>query len=150
MAFFKSAVFGVLVLTATAACSAQQKFPLRAGEWSVTVAGAAPTDQQTSLLYCLNDEQWTKALTQDPTCTVSNLIVTPIGASYHMECNMKVMQMKGDVVMTFDGMEHMTSKGSFDMTLNGKTTSSATHAEYRWKGPACSPDDMNLRPRHTN
>jgi hypothetical protein len=134
---------------AAAPSSAQHKFPLRSGEWSVSVSGAAPSDQQPSLLYCLNDEQWTKALTQDPACIVSNLVVTPIGVSYHMVCQMKVVQTTGDEVMTFDGMEHMTAKGSFAMTFNGKTTSSTTHAEYHWKGPTCSPDDMNLRPRHT-
>jgi len=150
MSCFKSAAFGVLALMATVPCSAQQKFPLRSGEWSVTVARTSPSDQDTTLLYCLNDEQWTKALTQDPSCTVSQLVVTPISASYHLECQMKVMQMEGNVVMSFDGMEHMTSEGSFDMIFQGKKTSSVTHAEYRWKGSACSPDDMNLRWKKAN
>jgi hypothetical protein len=93
---------------------------------------------------------WTKALTQDPLCTVTQLSVTSSGASYHMDCQMKVFQMKGNIEMSFDGMEHMTAKGLIDLTLNGKTTSSVTHSDYRWKAASCNPNDMNLRSKRTN
>jgi hypothetical protein len=48
--------------------------------------------------------------------------------------------------MTFDGMTHMTSKASFDMTANGQTNHMDSTTEWRWKGPTCNPDvDMNLK-----
>ena len=150
MVFLKSALLGVMVVMATAVCSAQQKFPLRSGEWAATVSSTTAGQEPTVLLYCFNDELWTKALTQDPLCTVTQLSVTSSGASYHMDCQMKVLQMKGNIEMSFDGMEHMTAKGLIDLTLNGKTTSSVTHSDYRWKAPSCNPNDMNLRPKRTN
>ena len=150
MAFLKWAAFNVMVLMVSAFCSAQQKFPLRSGEWAATIASTTAGEEPTVLLYCLNDELWTKALTQDPLCTVTQLSVTSSGATYHMDCQMKVMQMKGKVEMSFDGMEHMTTKGFIDLTLNGKTTSSVTQADYRWKGASCSPSDMNLRLKRAN
>jgi hypothetical protein len=150
MAFLKWAAFGVMVLMVIAVCSAQQKFPLRSGEWAATIASTTAAAEPTVLLYCLNDELWTKALTQDPLCTVTQLSVTSSGATYHMDCQMKVMQMKGKVEMSFDGMEHMTTKGFIDLTLNGKTTGSVTQADYRWKGASCSPSDMNLRLKRAN
>ncbi len=146
MTFFKGAAFGVFALMATAACSAQQKFPLRAGEWEATMPSGVPNQPPLVLLYCLNDELWTKALTQNPSCSISQLSVSLTGASYHMECPMKAFQMKGDVVMSFDGTAHMTAKGSIDLIMNGKTTHSVTNADYRWKGPTCNPSvDLNLK-----
>ncbi len=134
-----------MMLAAATVCSAQQKFPQRAGEWEATVSLAGSTDK-TTLLYCLNDELWTKALTQNPSCTVSQLSVTLRGASYSMACNMKTVQMATKVEMTFDGMEHMTAKGSGEMTINGKTTATSSLADYRWKGPTCDANrDMNLK-----
>lgn len=150
MVFLKWTAFGVLALMATTVCAAQQKFPLRSGEWAATTPSPVAAQEPTVLLYCLNDEMWTKALTQDTLCTVTQLSVTSSGATYHMDCQMKVMQMKGNVEMRFDGMEHMTARGSIDLTLNGKTTSSVTNTDYRWKNTSCSPSDLNLRPKRKN
>jgi hypothetical protein len=136
----------LIALMATAVSSAQQKFPLRAGEWETSTSVAGSSDKPTELLYCLNDELWTKALTQNPSCSVTQLSVTLVGASYSMDCPMKAFQMKGKVAMSFDGMSHMTAKGSFDMTVNGKVTHSESLSDYRWKGPTCNPNtDMNLK-----
>jgi hypothetical protein len=63
---------------------------------------------------------------------------------------MKAFQMKGKVDMTFDGMEHMVAKGQIDITMNGKTTSSSSLADYRWKGATCSPNDANLKAKKQN
>lgn len=146
MAFLKWAALGGFVLMATAVSSAQQKFPLRSGEWETTTPSGMADQAPTVLVYCLNDELWTKSLTQDPACSIQQLRVSSSGASYIMDCQMKVFQMKGTVTMTFDGMQHMTSKGSIDLTLNGKTTHSVTQTDYRWKGPTCNPStDMNLK-----
>jgi hypothetical protein len=150
MAFLRWSEFGVMVLLATAVSPAQQRFPLRSGEWASTLTSTTAGEEPTVLLYCLNDELWTKALMQDPLCTVTQLSVTSSGATYNMDCKMKVMQMKGKVEMNFDGMEHMTAKGFINLTLNGKTTSSVTYADYRWKGGSCSPRDLNLRPKTAN
>ncbi len=91
-----------------------------------------------------------QALTQDTHCTVTQLSVTSSGATYHMDCQLKVFEMKGNVEMRFDGMDHMTAKASIDMTLNGKTTSSVTNSDYRWKNASCSPNDLNMRPKRGN
>ena len=97
--------------------------------------------------YCLNDELWQKALTQNPYCSVQQLRITSSGGSYLVDCPMKSFQMKGKVEMTFDGMQHMTAKAQFDVTMDGKTTSSTTVSEYHWKGATCDPDDANLKPK---
>jgi hypothetical protein len=136
------AVLPVIAVTAGVACSAQQKFPLRPGEWVLTTP-AMPND---SMLFCLNDEMWQKALTQNPVCTIQQLSVTPGSISYFMNCPAKSFQMKGKVTLTFDGMEHMTGKALFDTTVNGKTTTAAPYStDYRWKGSQCSPADVNMR-----
>lgn len=150
MAFLKWMAFGVLAFMATSICSAQQKFPLRSGEWAATTPSPTAGQEPTVLLYCLNDEMWTRALTQDTHCTVTQLSVTSSGATYHMDCQLKVFEMKGNVEMRFDGMDHMTAKASIDMTLNGKTTSSVTNSDYRWKNASCSPNDLNMRPKRGN
>ena len=146
MNFLKSAAFGAIVLIATAASSAQQKFPLRSGEWEATMPSGMPNQPPVKILYCLNDELWTKARTQDPACSVSQLSVSLTGATYHLNCPFKAFQMKGDEVMSFDGTAHMTVKGSIDLIMNGKTTHSVANADYRWKGPTCDPNaDINLK-----
>jgi hypothetical protein len=118
-----------------------QKFPLRPGEWEAVNQGQDPTP----ILYCLNDEMWQKGLTQNPSCTIKQLNITSGGASYSIDCPFKSFQMKGDVTLTFDGMEHMTSKGNFVATVNGQSTTHAAAVDYRWKNPQCSPNDMNMR-----
>jgi hypothetical protein len=146
MTFLKWAVPGGIVLMATAVSSAQQKFPLRSGEWVATTSVAGSNDKPTDLLYCLNDEMWTKALTQNPSCSITQLAVSLVGASYAMDCQMKVFQIKGKVNIVFDGMTHMIGKGSIDMTLNGKVPHSDSQIDYRWKGLTCNPNaDMNLK-----
>jgi hypothetical protein len=99
---------------------------------------------ETSLLF-LNDDMWTKGLSENPGCTVQNLSVTATGASYNVDCPLRTFQMKGTVDFFFDGMTHMAGKGSLDLNFNGKTTHSNTQSDYHWKQSACSPDDINLR-----
>ena len=137
-------VLCALALLAAVSCSAQQKFPLRAGEWEAKVTDSSAAGTPMTLKYCLNDELWTKALSRT-SCSIQQLQVTPIGASYNLDCSMKSIQVKGKIEMSFDGMEHMTAKGTIDTVVNGNTTSSVSHVDYRWKAAVCSPDDMNLR-----
>jgi hypothetical protein len=103
-----------------------------------------------TMLYCLNDALWQKALTQDPLCSVQQLAITSSGGSYSLDCESKSFQMKGKVNMVFDGLEHMTAKGQIDITMSGKTTSSTSVAEYHWKGATCSPNDANLKTKKAN
>jgi len=129
-----------------AASWAQQHFPLRAGEWAMT----SPQMPSTTFLYCMNDALWQKALTQNPVCTIQDLTMGATGASYSLNCPMKSFQMRGPVTLTFDGTEHMTGKGVFEMTMNGKTSTMTSITDFHWKGAACSANDMNMRPAHTN
>jgi len=34
-----------------------------------------------------------------------------------------------------------------DMTMGGSTAHSVSILDYRYKGPACSPNDVNLKPQ---
>src|SRR5580692_6747894 len=122
MTFLKVAAVGAFVLITTVASSAQQKFPLRSGEWEFSTPNLMNNGAPMVMPFCLNDELWTKALNKNPSCTFQNFNLTSSGGSYNLECPMKSMQMKGRVTLIFDGMTHMTSKGSFDMTANGQTT----------------------------
>jgi hypothetical protein len=149
MTFFKMTGLVAVVLMATSCCSAQQKFPLRSGEWEATLPAVNAQDTPTIVTYCLNDELWQKAFNQMPSCTIQNFNMTSKGASYTLDCDMKMYRMNGKVVMTFDGMEHMTANGSIDMTMNGKTTHSTSQVDYHWKNATCSPNDMNLKVRRT-
>jgi len=147
MASFKSAALCLIVFLATALCSAQQHFPLTPGEWTGTTSDPVrPGGQPMTMLFCMNDELWMKALTHNPTCTFSNVSLSASGGSYSLDCSSKSMQMKGAIKMTFDGMTHMISYGSLDMTLNGNNIHKDSTVDFRWKGPACNPAvDMNLR-----
>jgi Protein of unknown function (DUF3617) len=147
MASFKLAFLGVIVLMATAVTSAQQKFPLRSGEWSSTTPDPThPASQPMTLLFCMNDETWTKALNGNSTCSMQQLSISPLGATYSLSCPAKAYQMKGNFKITFDGMTHMTSSGSMDMTVNGKTMHTDSTSDFHWKGPTCDPNaDMNLK-----
>ncbi len=147
MTFCKWALLCVIVFMATAVSSAQQKFPLRTGEWVVTTAGTTPGQAPVVIPYCLNDDLWSKALTRNPACTITNYSVTLTGAGYNMSCSMTTFKMKGNVSIVFDGMMHMVARGSFDM-MSAKTgvTHSNTQTDYRWKGPTCDPNtDVNLK-----
>lgn len=137
-----------LVSLLTSVASAQH-FPLKPGEWEMTPTSSTPGQPPMKLLFCFNDEMWTKGLTQAPGCTVQNLSVNATGASYNVDCPLTSFHMKGTVNLSFDGMTHMTGKGSLDFTVNGKTTHSNTQSAYHWKQSACSPEDLNLRhPAH--
>jgi hypothetical protein len=143
MRTFKWVAVGVVAWTASVACHAQQKIPLRPGEWALT----SPETGSDAMLFCLNNEMWQKALKQNPVCTIQELKVTSGGVTYSLDCPAKSFQMKGTVALTFDGMEHMTGKALIDMTVNGKTTSAPSSQDYRWKRSECSPNDMNMHAR---
>jgi hypothetical protein len=146
MTLLKVDTIGVILLAATAVASAQTKFPMHAGEWETTTPSTLPNQPPMVLPYCLNDELWTKALTQNPACSIQRLSVTSTGASYFIDCPMKGFQMKGPVDIKFDGMTHMVGKGSFDMVIDGKASHMDSQTDYRWKGPTCNPDkDVNLK-----
>ncbi len=98
-----------------------------------------------TLLFCFTDETWRKALTQNPICKVEQLSVTSTGMHYFVDCEGKTFQMKGPAEMIFDGMEHMTGKGTFTGVAGGKTISTQSQTEYHWKNAACRPTDVNLR-----
>ena len=150
MTILKYVALGLMALAAIQVCSAQNKFPLRSGEWEAKMSVPGSQGSSVTMLYCLNDALWQKALTQDPQCSIQQLVITSGGGSYTMDCDMKSFQMKGKVDLIFDGLEHMTAKGQIDLTMSGKTTRSSTVAEYRWKGANCSPDDANLKPKKAN
>jgi hypothetical protein len=146
MTFVKLAVLGVFALMATAVCSAQQKFPLRSGEWTSTTPDPTGTGTPFVMLFCLNDDLWVKAFVHNPSCSLKNLNITSSGGSYDMDCPGKAFQMKGTIKMTFDGMTHMTATASLDMTANGKTTHTDSTSDWHWKGATCDASaDINLR-----
>ena len=147
MTLLKGVTVGVLALAAIQICSAQSRFPLRPGEWEAKLSAPGDPGPPVTTLFCLNDALWVKALTQNPICTIRQLSVTAGGASYTMDCETKAFQMKGNVNLVFDGMEHMTANGKIDISMSGKTSSSSTEADYRWKSAACSANDANLKPQ---
>ena len=139
----------MIVLTAAALAivavsHAQEKFPLRSGEWArnLRLAGA-PSGRQ--LLYCMNDQLWTKALTQSPNCTIQTLSSTPAGITLSVDCRNPARQIKGKVNLTYDGQEHMSEKSSFQVTTNGAPSNVETQTDWTWKAAECSPTDVNLR-----
>ncbi|MFZ0395036.1 MAG: DUF3617 family protein [Terracidiphilus sp.] len=145
MTLLKGVTAGLLALAAIQICSAQSRFPLRHGEWEAKVSASGNPSPPLTMLLCLNDALWEKALTQDPICTIRQLSVTARGASYTMDCETSAFQMKGNVNMVFDGMEHMTANGKVDVSMSGKTSSSLTEADYRWKSATCSANDANMK-----
>lgn len=138
------ALVGVAMAVCAVCPAQQQKFPLRTGEWEVSTM---LTDAKEPLLLriCLNDELWTKALSQNPNCSIQDLNVTGKGVNYLMDCTMKTLQMKGKVELTFDGKEHMSGKASIDSTMDGKISNSLTFVDYRWKAALCGPNDVNVK-----
>jgi hypothetical protein len=130
--------------------SAQQKFPLRSGEWTATTPDPTHTgQQQMTMLFCMNDATWTKAINGNPRCTMEQLNIASSGGSYSLTCSGQAFQMKGSFKMTFDGMTHMTTSGSIDTTANGKTSHMDSTVDFHWKGTTCNPNvDMNLRDFH--
>ena len=143
MAWRKNSLVLLMALASGALGQApQQKFPLKQGEWEVSTLLHSAT-QPIVLHVCLNDELWTKALTQSPKCTIQSLSVWAKGVSYTMECPEK--NLKGKVELSFDGKERMSGKASIDATINGTVVNSKSFVEYRWKNPSCAADDLNLK-----
>ena len=140
----RSVSIGALCLVAAAVCAGQQKFPLRPGEWEVRSEGMG---QRVVSLICMTNAVWRSALTQDPVCTAQGLSITSKGMHYVLDCPMETMHTRGPVDFTFDGMEHMVSKASLTVTAGGKTTTSQAVTDFRWKRSACSPADVNVKPR---
>jgi len=147
MTCFKWLALCLIAVMTIGVSAAQQKFPLRSGEWSATTPDPTPGHPPFVMLYCLNDELWTKALNSVPSCKIQQFSVTPVGGSYSLDCSGASFQMKGNVKLTFDGMTHMTSRGAFDTTMaGGKTSHTDSTSEYHWKGATCNPNvDMNLK-----
>jgi hypothetical protein len=145
--FIKWLALCLIILTAGDTCTAQQKFPLRNGEWTSTVPDPTnPAGQPMTMLFCMNDQTWAKALNHNAACTIQAFNVTSGGGSYSMVCNGKAFQMKGNFKLTFDGMTHMTSSGTLEMTMGGKTSQMVATTDFRWKSATCNPNvDMNLR-----
>jgi hypothetical protein len=81
----KWVALSVVAWIAGVACQAQDKFPLRPGEWALTSPGAGSDP----MLFCLNDEMWQKALKQNPVCTIQELKVTSGGITYSVDCPAK-------------------------------------------------------------
>lgn len=150
MTFSKFTAVALFALMTTAAASAQQHFPLRPGEWtSSTTSASNPNGKPITMLMCMNDETFAKALAANPTCALKNFILTPVGGTYSLACSGKSMQMTGDFKFVFDGMTHMTSSGSMNISLNGKTFQNTSTSDFHWKGPVCDPNaDINLRDHH--
>jgi hypothetical protein len=123
----------------------QQKFPLKSGEWEVSLPIGGPKEKPAVLRVCLNDELWTKALTQNASCSLQQLRVTSKGIQYEMDCSTADAQMKGSVDMIFDGKEHMVARGTTEVTKGGQTAHGTQSIDYRWKGPDCHPDDINIK-----
>jgi hypothetical protein len=140
----RRAALAFVVAGVSAVCCAQQKFPLHAGEWEISTSFTGST-KPIVLRVCLNDELWTKALTQTNTCSVQNLSVSAKGLSYEMDCPSKTFDMKGKVDLTFEGKDHMSGRAAVDTTMNGSTSSSITVVDYRWKSTNCGPDDVNMK-----
>lgn len=134
-----------MCLSAAAVCgqqNAQQKFPLHQGEWEVSIPiGASPV----VLRVCLNDELWTKALTQNPSCSIEDLNVTGKAVTYAVDCPSPTVEMKGKVEMTFDGKEHMIARSNVQISRSGQISNATQTIDYRWKAAVCSPDDLNIK-----
>jgi hypothetical protein len=138
-------IYGLtLGVTAVGAAQTSQKFPLRPGEWTSATPDPTNHGQPMVTLFCMNDETWTKALNHSRACSLQQVNIGSGGGTYSIDCT-GGFQMKGQFKLTFDGMTHMVSKGSIDMTVNGKTTHTDATSDFHWKGPACNPNaDVNL------
>lgn len=134
----------VFLIGATAASAADPGFPLRPGEWTTTTKTAQSAEPMV-MLFCLNNETWIKAMTQNGACTMQQTASSSKGMSISLDCPNKAFQMKGTVDMSYDGMEHMVAKAKLAMTIDGKTTMSEATTDYRWKAAACSSEDMNMK-----
>jgi hypothetical protein len=141
---FRWAPLGAVLFSAAAFGQDLQKFPLRPGEWEVTIPFASTKEAPAILRLCLNDQLWLQALAQNPTCTVQNLAIGAKGGSYTLDCPTGVADTKVKMELSFDGKEHMVAKGNFEVNQNGATSHSVHTLDYRWKDPDCKPDDVNI------
>jgi len=142
----KLILVSAMLLCGSAVCGGQQnqqqKFPLRQGEWEISIPlGGSPVVLQ----VCLNDELWTKALTQNPSCSIQDLTVTASAVTYSVDCPSPTVEMKGKVQMTFDGKEHMVAKSNVQISRGGQVSTTTQTIDYRWKAAACNPNDLNLQ-----
>ncbi len=145
MAFWKYAVWSTIALASATLAFAQQKFPLNTGEWEVTIPVPIAGQPPMKMLYCLNDAMWEKALTQNPSCKISDVVKDSSGASYAMDCQNPSYKMSGKVRLEFAGKDHMTGKSTMEIIRDGKTTSMTSTSDWRWKTSACSPNDANMK-----
>ena len=135
-------VAGLLMLVAAGVCADPHGFPLRPGDWEISTTPGVNGEPLVTRL-CFTNETWLRGLTQNPSCKIEDISVTSKGMHYVVNCAMRTIEMKGPVDITFDGMEHMTGKASLSMTRNGKTTTSESASDYRWKQDACTSADLN-------
>jgi hypothetical protein len=138
------AIIPVAFLLPSTTASAQDKFPSRTGEWTLTAPDPTDASQPFVMNLCMNDQTWAKTLSGNPTCTISKLTRTTSGLTYSIACNAKTVQINGTGTWTFDGAEHIISKSVFTITANGKTNTTSSAADYRWKAATCNPNDANL------
>jgi len=150
MTSLKAVACGAVVLLGTSVASAQQKFPLRPGEWEASISADASKVPPKVILLCLNNELWLKAMSQNPACSMQQLSYSSKGTSYSMDCPLQTVQMSGKVYVSFLGMEHMTARATMDITLNGVTSHSKIYVDYRYKGATCGPGDVNLQQKQPN
>ena len=131
----------VLLLSGAVCVQAQQNFPLKAGEWAAATTQPGAGGGKTSL-FCMNNQTWIHALNQNPSCTIGKLAMSPTGFSYSLQCTGKPAT-KGTVTTTYDGTTHMVSTSNLKTTLNGKTGTTTSTTDWRWKSSTCSAADVN-------
>jgi hypothetical protein len=141
----KKCVLLALILLPAAAGWAQQKFPLKHGEWTMTTPDPTDPSHPFVMNFCMNDEAWSRALSTKNTCTVANVNMTGSGLTYEVTCSSPRISMTGKGEWTFDGMEHIAAKSTMTMTMNGNTKSVTSQGDFRWKASSCDPNDVNLR-----
>jgi hypothetical protein len=138
-----SRLFVLLALcTAVSSAAQAQSFPGRSGHWDATVKSSG--QEPMTLNFCMNDDTWKRAMFTNKSCTVSQTGSTLNSSSYHLDCTMHTMTMKGDTTIHFDGKEHMTSTSKFDMTMKGKPSTVESTVDYNWKSSSCTGNEVNL------
>lgn len=137
------AALSLSLLFATAATA--QRFPLKPGEWEMTSDSVAPGQMPMAILFCFKDDLWAKALSQRPECSVQNVTLSETGATYDIDCPLKNFHMSGAFHLTFDGMTHMTSKGTLNFDVNGQSMYTNTQSDFHWRQTDCKPEDVNLK-----
>ena len=114
------------------------------GEWKVSTkaeGSATPID----ILLCLNDETWIQAFSRGSMCKIQDFSSTSKGIHYTMDCSAPTAKFKGPVDLVFDGLEQMAGTATLQVTAQGKTATSTSTIDYRWKAADCSSADVNMR-----